>query len=87
METEALRHDPPDGRPGPMIAKPGVLQYQAGRIPEFEPNRFKQFQGLAMFALAAGPYRYLDLPGAPFMLAALFLAGAVVVGWRATSMQ
>jgi DHA1 family tetracycline resistance protein-like MFS transporter len=38
-----------------------------------------------VFALAVGRYRRLNLPGAPFLLAAAFLVGAVVVGWRVTS--
>jgi DHA1 family tetracycline resistance protein-like MFS transporter len=38
-----------------------------------------------VFALAVGRYRHLNLPGAPFLLAATFLLGAVIVGWRVTS--
>ena len=38
-----------------------------------------------VFALAVGRYRHLNLPGAPFLLAAAFLLGAIVVGWRVTS--
>jgi MFS transporter, DHA1 family, tetracycline resistance protein len=38
-----------------------------------------------VFALAAGRYRHLNVPGAPFMLAATFLVAAIVVGWRATA--
>lgn len=37
-----------------------------------------------LFALAIGPYRDRHLPGAPFLLAALFLMSALVVGLRAT---
>ena len=37
-----------------------------------------------VFALAVGPYRDLDLPGLPFLLAALLLGAALVVGWRVT---
>ena len=38
-----------------------------------------------VFALAVGRYRHLNLSGAPFLLAAAFLLGAVVVGWRVTA--
>ena len=36
------------------------------------------------FAAAIGPYQDLGVPGAPFLLAALVLAAAMVVAWRAT---
>ncbi len=38
-----------------------------------------------VFALAAGRYRHLHLPGAPFMLAAMFLVAAIIVGWKVTA--
>jgi DHA1 family tetracycline resistance protein-like MFS transporter len=37
-----------------------------------------------LFALAIGPFRDRHLPGAPFLLAAVLLLCALVVGWRAT---
>jgi MFS transporter, DHA1 family, tetracycline resistance protein len=37
------------------------------------------------FAFAIGPVGYLHQPGAPFLLAAVFLICALVVGMRATS--
>jgi len=37
-----------------------------------------------VFALAIGRYEDLHLPGAPFILGALLLVAASVVGWRAT---
>jgi DHA1 family tetracycline resistance protein-like MFS transporter len=37
-----------------------------------------------VFAFAIGRYRDLNLPGAPFILAATFLLGAAVVGWKVT---
>ena len=40
-----------------------------------------------VFALAIGRFEHLHLPGAPFLLAALFLIAAAIVGWRATSRQ
>jgi DHA1 family tetracycline resistance protein-like MFS transporter len=40
-----------------------------------------------VFALAVGRFGDLNLPGAPFILAAAFLLGAVVVGWRVTSRE
>ena len=36
------------------------------------------------FAAAIGSGRPLRLPGAPFLLAALLLAAAAIVAWRAT---
>jgi DHA1 family tetracycline resistance protein-like MFS transporter len=38
-----------------------------------------------VFALAVGRYRNLNVAGAPFLLAAAFLAAAAVVGWRVTA--
>ena len=38
-----------------------------------------------VFALAVGRYRHFNLSGAPFLLAAAFLLGAIVVGWRVTA--
>jgi len=38
-----------------------------------------------VFALAIGRYRTLHLPGAPFILGAVLLVGAFVVGWRVTA--
>ena len=38
-----------------------------------------------VFAAAVGRYRDLQLPGAPFLLAAMFLLAAIVVGWYATA--
>jgi MFS transporter, DHA1 family, tetracycline resistance protein len=38
-----------------------------------------------IFALAIGRYKNLNLPGAPFILGALLLVGAFVVGWRVTA--
>jgi DHA1 family tetracycline resistance protein-like MFS transporter len=37
-----------------------------------------------VFALAIGRYGNLKLPGAPFILAAMLLVAAFVVGWRVT---
>jgi DHA1 family tetracycline resistance protein-like MFS transporter len=37
-----------------------------------------------VFALAVGPYRDLTLPGLPFLLAAVLLVAALIVGWRVT---
>lgn len=37
------------------------------------------------FALAIGRFRDVNLPGAPFLLAALLLVAALAVGWRATA--
>jgi MFS transporter, DHA1 family, tetracycline resistance protein len=36
------------------------------------------------FATALGPLAYLNLPGAPFLLAAMLLVAALIVAWRAT---
>lgn len=36
------------------------------------------------FALAIGPFRELNLPGAPFLVAGVLLVAALGVGWRAT---
>jgi MFS transporter, DHA1 family, tetracycline resistance protein len=38
-----------------------------------------------VFALAIGRYEDRHLPGAPFILGALLLVAAGVVGWRATA--
>lgn len=38
-----------------------------------------------VFALAVGRYRPWNIPGAPFLLAALFLIAAATVGWKVTS--
>jgi len=38
-----------------------------------------------VFALAIGRYGHLHLPGAPFILGALLLVAAFVVGWRVTA--
>ena len=40
-----------------------------------------------VFAAASGRYRDLQLPGAPFLLAATFLIAALVVGWRVTALR
>jgi DHA1 family tetracycline resistance protein-like MFS transporter len=40
-----------------------------------------------VFALAIGRYGNLHLPGAPFILGALLLVGAFVVGWRVTTRE
>jgi DHA1 family tetracycline resistance protein-like MFS transporter len=40
-----------------------------------------------VFALAIGRYKNLHVPGAPFMLGALLLVGASVVGWRVTARE
>jgi MFS transporter, DHA1 family, tetracycline resistance protein len=37
-----------------------------------------------IFALAVGRYRATNVPGAPFLLASLFLVAALIVGWRIT---
>jgi MFS transporter, DHA1 family, tetracycline resistance protein len=37
------------------------------------------------FALAIGPFRELNLPGAPFLVAGVLLVAALGVGWRATA--
>jgi DHA1 family tetracycline resistance protein-like MFS transporter len=37
-----------------------------------------------IFAFAVGRYRGLNVPGAPFLLASLFLVTALTVGWRVT---
>jgi DHA1 family tetracycline resistance protein-like MFS transporter len=45
----------------------------------FGPGLFTQ-----SFALAIGPWRDWNLPGAPFLLAALLLVAAVLLAWRTT---
>lgn len=37
-----------------------------------------------VFAYVIAPENRLDLPGAPFLLAAVFIAGALAIGWRVT---
>jgi DHA1 family tetracycline resistance protein-like MFS transporter len=40
-----------------------------------------------VFAAAIGRYRELNLPGAPFLLAAIFLLAALAIGWRVTAVD
>lgn len=78
------------------VASPAMQSMLTRRVGADEQGRLQGAQASMMgfasmtapvlftqaFAAAVGPYREWNLPGAPFLIAALFLVGATVIGLR-----
>jgi len=81
------------------LSQPAIQSLMTGRVGALEQGRLQgangSLNGIASmiapllftqaFALAIGPFASLALPGAPFLLAAVFLVLALAVSWRVTS--
>jgi DHA1 family tetracycline resistance protein-like MFS transporter len=83
------------------LASPSLQSLMTRRVAPTEQGRLQgaigSMNGVAnmiapvlftgVFAAAVGRYRDLQLPGAPFLLAAMFLLTAIAVAWYATARQ
>jgi len=81
------------------LASPSLQSLMTGRVAANEQGQLQgaigSMNGVAnmiapvlftgVFAAAVGRYRDLQLPGAPFLLAAMFFVAATAVAWRATA--
>ncbi len=80
------------------LSSPSLQSLMTGRVPATEQGRLQgaigSMNGIAnmiapvlftgLFAASVGPFRQLNVVGAPFLVAALLLCGAFAVGWVVT---